>query len=154
MPGLHAFQVKRTTFCQVDLKLLFLYSAKICPPLPAPEVDTWDSFAVLESPGRSYGSCIWDGAPPSCSYIELKLINQLFRTTREYHYQLKVTPTNSVITQLALNVTFSHGVLRSEVISFEVSKNKHCEHYVQCVKNDRFLDRNLLAGLTLIPNQK
>ena len=46
--------------------------AKICPPLEAPAVDVWESYAVFERFGTSYGHCTFDGPAKSSPDVWIK----------------------------------------------------------------------------------
>ncbi len=90
-------------------------------------MDVWDSYAILEEPGKRFGDCIFKGPAPSCPIIEFERVIQNFVTVptlMRYEYRMKVSPTESVVTKLALNITFSHDMEPSNVVSGGVNQSE------------------------------
>ncbi len=88
--------------------------AKICSSLAQPVVDIWESFATLDDPGVNFvGSCLeYYDIPHSCKHIQV--LKESFYLEEDgstrFNFLLIISPTEGFISELYLNVTFSHPI--------------------------------------------
>ncbi len=57
-------------------------SANVCPTLPKPVVDIWQSNAVLEDPGISFRSCLTSASKPKCLLAKVLSISTVTEVTQ------------------------------------------------------------------------
>ncbi len=78
-------------------------------------VETWDSYAILNSPGKSFGPCVFDGPVPTTPSIRLKW-KKRFNNYGNYEDTYALTFTApKVLGNVAFNLSFSHYAFASKV---------------------------------------
>ncbi len=81
--------------------------------LPEPQVEIWESYAVMEENGQSFSTCLYGNViAPSCSMIEVDKIDKMRNGSSGtvHSFQIGITATSVQSSDLTLNITFSNHV--------------------------------------------
>ena len=93
-----------------------LISAKICPNLPAPPVETWDAFAVYERSGTRFGHCVYEDFTHSSPNLHVSHQKRTLTSSNQYSDQYRLTMTlDTAMTDIFVNITFSRYLSASDV---------------------------------------
>ncbi len=110
--------------------VVFLLQANICPQLPEPAVEIWDSYALLERTGLTYRYCVTNTSKTMCPQIKTHLKDTEFKGTQggtDFFldlYMLTYVPETNLTTSLSslfVNITFSESLLQSPVSTLNMT---------------------------------
>ena len=101
-----------------------------CPSLPEPLTEVWDSFAVLESHGSTYRTCLVESSDTLCPYAKIELVDKVsldeayedqsqplyyyndVPEVDQFTYNITMTQNSSAIGDISISLSYS-GVINS-----------------------------------------